>query len=409
MLVVLGMLQSQSSSGDMKVVVADTSGAVFAGAAITVLNLDTGVERSASSDDGGGFTFYLLPPAQYEVKVHAVGFAAYARRPVQIVVGETVSISIVLQPDSVAQEVWVQDVAPLIEIGKTQQADTITEKQIDNLPINERNFLNFSLLTPGVTDARALISFSLPQAPTSGLSFAGQSGRANNVTIDGVDNNDSAVAAVRSTLSQEAVQEFQINRSNFSAEFGRAGGGLINIVSRSGSNRFGGTVFAFLRDQMLDARNAFAFGPNGSRIDPAYDRLQSGFSLSGPLKKDRTFAFLSYEAMRQRESRFVTFLENADFFQPTASQRELIQGLRDELKPCASESVIYVERGADHVSTVVPGHAWLCWNPTAASFLIETMKTRHLFGWIIPHRDRISCSPGCHSRTPMRPAAESVD
>src|SRR6185295_14634224 len=179
----------------------------------------------------------------------AAGFAIYTRRPVPIVVGETTSINAVLQPASVEQEVLVQEVAPQIEIGKTQQSDTITEKQIDNLPINERNFLNFSLLTPGVTDSRALVSFTLPQAPTSGLSFLGQSGRSNNVTIDGVDNNDDAVAAVRSTVSQEAVQEFQINRSNFSAEFGRSGGGLINIVSKSGTNRFHGDVFAFMRNE----------------------------------------------------------------------------------------------------------------------------------------------------------------
>ena len=224
---------------------------------------------------------------------------------------------------------WVQDVAPLIEIGKTQQADTITEKQIDNLPINERNFLNFSLLTPGVTDARALISFSLPQAPTSGLSFAGQSGRANNVTIDGVDNNDSAVAAVRSTLSQEAVQEFQINRSNFSAEFGRAGGGLINIVSKSGSNHFGGTVFAFLRDQSwmqeMHLRSA--------RMAAESIRRMIGFSpvslWAARSRRIEHLPFFPTKAMSQRESRFVTFLENTDFFQPTASQRELIQGLRD--------------------------------------------------------------------------------
>ena len=124
----------------------------------------------------------------------------------------------------------MQDVLPPVEPEKTQQSDTIVEEQIQNLPINERNFLKFSLLTPGVTDSTALVSFSLPQAQSSGLSFLGQNGRTNNVTIDGVDNNDDAVAGVRSTLSQEAVQEFQINRSNFSAEFGRASGGLINIV-----------------------------------------------------------------------------------------------------------------------------------------------------------------------------------
>src|SRR6185295_3087196 len=120
------------------------------------------------------------------------------------------------------------------------------------------------LLTPGVTDGKGLVTYSLPMAPNSGLSFLGQGGRSNNVTIDGVDNNDNAVAAVRSTMSQEAVQEFQINRAGYSAEFGRASGGLINIVSKSGTSEFHGNVFGYFRNQSLDARNPFAFGPVGS-------------------------------------------------------------------------------------------------------------------------------------------------
>jgi hypothetical protein len=319
--------QSQTASGDIKGTVTDATGAVLPGATVTVTNIDTRVERSTVSDSSGNFRILLLPPGAYEVRLQVPGFSIYTRRPLQVTVGETVTVEAVLQPSSVQQEVLVQDVAPQIEPEKTQQSDTITEHQIDNLPINERNFLNFSLLTPGVTDSKALVSFSLPQAPNSGLSFLGQSGRSNNVTIDGVDNNDNAVAAVRSTLSQEAVQEFQINRSNFSAEFGRSGGGLINIVSKSGTNRLNGSVFAFFRNQSLDARNPFAFGANGGPIDPPYNRQQAGFTLGGPIKHDRTFFFLSYEGLRQRESRFVTFLENTNFFQPTASQKSLIQGL----------------------------------------------------------------------------------
>jgi hypothetical protein len=319
--------QSQTASGDIKGTVTDATGAVLPGATVTVTKMDTGIERSATADNSGNFRILLLPPGGYEIKLQAPGFSTYTRRPVQVTVGETVVIDAALQPASVQQEVLVQEVASQVEPEKTQQSDTITEKQIGNLPINERNFLNFSLLTPGVTDAKALVSFSLPQAPNSGLSFLGQSGRSNNVTIDGVDNNDNAVAAVRSTLSQEAVQEFQINRSNFSAEFGRSGGGLINIVSKSGTNRLNGTVFAFFRNESLDARNPFAFGPNGSPIDPPYNRQQAGFTLGGPIKRDRTFFFLSYEGLRQRESRFVTFLENTNFFKPTASQLALIQGL----------------------------------------------------------------------------------
>jgi hypothetical protein len=319
--------QSQISSGDIKGAVTDSTGAVLQGATVTVTNIDTGVERLIVTDNSGNFRFFLLPPAVYEVKVQFAAFSTYTRRPVPVTVGETVSIDAVLKPASQVQDILVQEEQAEVEAEKTQQSDTITKQQIDNLPINERNFLNFTLLTPGVTDSKGLVSFSLPQAGSSGLSFLGQSGRGNNVTIDGVDNNDNAVAGVRSTPSQEAVQEFQINRSNFSAEFGRASGGLINIVTKSGANRFNGDVFAFFRDHVLDARNPFAFGPGGSAIDPPYRRLQSGFTLGGPIKKDRTFFFLSYEGLRQRESRFVTFLDDTKFFQPTASQQSLIQFL----------------------------------------------------------------------------------
>ncbi len=319
--------QAQMSSGDIKGTVTDPTGAVMAGSNVTVTNIETGVERVGATDALGNFWFLVLPPGTYEVRVQATGFATYTRRPVQVTVGQSVVIDPQMQPAAIQQEILVQESAPVLELERTQQSDTITEDRIDNLPINKRNFLDFSLLTPGVTDAKALVSFTLPQTPTSGLSFLGQNGRSNSVSIDGVDNNDNAVAAVRSTISQEAVQEFQINRSNYSAEFGRASGGLINIVSKSGTNTWNGNVFAFLRDQALDARNPFAFGPLGAPTDPPFSRLQAGFTLGGPVKADKTFMFLSYEGLRQRESSFVSFLENDRFFQPTASQRTLITAL----------------------------------------------------------------------------------
>jgi hypothetical protein len=319
--------QAQMSSGDIKGTVSDSTGAVIAAARVTVMNIDTGVARSATTGADGSFAFFVLPPGNYELKIEAPSLAIYTRRPLQVRIGQTVLADAHLEPASIRQEIVIQEEAPLVELEKTQQSDTLTEGQIRNLPINERNFLNFSLLTPGVTDSTGLVTFTLPQTASSGLSFLGQGGRSNSVTIDGADNNDNAVAGVRSTLSQEAVQEFQINRSNYSAEFGRAAGGLINIVSKSGTNSFHGNVFGFFRNQSLDARNAFAFGANGSPIDPPYSRQQAGFTVGGPLKRDRSFFFLSYEALRQRESRFVTFLETDRFFLPTQSQKTLIDFL----------------------------------------------------------------------------------
>ncbi len=325
--------QAQMSSGDMKGTVTDTTGAVIPGAKVAVSNIDTGVSRSATTGAVGTFAFFVLPPGTYELKIEAPSLATYTRRPLQVRIGQTVIADAQLQPASIQQEVLIQEASPLVELEKTQQSDTLTDVQIRNLPINERNFLNFSLLTPGVTDSTGLVTFTLPQVASSGLSFLGQGGRSNSVTIDGADNNDNGTAGVRSTISQEAVQEFQINRSNFSAEFGRASGGLINIVSKSGTNSLHGNVFGFFRDQSLDARNAFAFGSGGSTIDPPYSRQQAGFTLGGPLVKDRTFFFLSYEGLRQRESRFVSFLETDRFFQPTPSQKSLINYLNASANP----------------------------------------------------------------------------
>ncbi len=319
--------QSQMSSGDIKGSISDVTGGVIPNAKVTATNIETGVARTVTSDAEGSFRFLVLPPASYELKIEVPGFSIYTRRPVQVTVGQAVVADAQLKPAAIQQEVVVQEELALIETEKVQQSDTITEERIQNLPINERNFLNFSLLTPGVTDGKGLVTFGLPMAPTSGLSFLGQGGRSNNVTIDGVDNNDNAVAAVRSTMSQEAVQEFQINRSNYSAEFGRAAGGMINIVSKSGTNEWHGNVFTFFRDQSLDARNPFAFGALGANIDPPYSRQQAGFTVGGPLKRDRSFIFLSYEGLRQRESRFSTFLENDKFFQATPSQRALLAGM----------------------------------------------------------------------------------
>src|SRR5262249_9668440 len=154
-----------------------------------------------------------------ELRVEQPGFVTTTRTPIHVTVGSIVDVDFRMEVAGTSAEVLIQADSPILEIEKTQQSDTITEEQIDNLPINQRNFLGYSMLTTGVTDSAGLNTFSLPQAPTSQLSFLGQNGRSNSVTVDGVDNNDAAVGAERSTLSQDAVQEFQINRSNYSAEF----------------------------------------------------------------------------------------------------------------------------------------------------------------------------------------------
>jgi len=328
-----GFPQSQMSSGDIKGTVTDLQGGILAETTIRLKNIETGLIKQAITDSTGSWHFFVVPPGAYEVRAERTGFVTITRVPIRVTVGATVDVDLRLEVAGASSEVLVQADSPILEIERTQQSDTITAERIDNLPINQRTFLDFSMLTSGVTDSAGLNTFSLPQAPTSNLSFLGQNGRSNSVTIDGVDNNDGAVGAERSTVSQDAVQEFQINRSNYSAEFGRASGGLINIVSKSGTNDWHGSLFSYFRNQALDARNPFAFGPNGSQIDPPYSRWQAGFAFGGPIQRSRTFYFLSYEGLRQRESRFVTFMENTSAFQPSASQTALIDALTASSSP----------------------------------------------------------------------------
>jgi outer membrane receptor protein involved in Fe transport len=237
------------------------------------------------------------------------GFATKVVQGIRLTVGQYAELDIVLDVSATETEI--------IERQKTVQSATIEELQIDNLPINGRNYLDFTLLTPGSTDKSSLISFSAPQTPDSGLTFAGQDQRSNYVTIDGADNMDIVSGGVRSTLSQDAIQEFQISRNTFSAEFGRARGGLINIISKSGTNDFHGNVFFFFRNNKLDARNTFS-----KLDDPPFKRYEFGGTFGGPIVKDKTFFFANYERLDREESNFVTFLDDDSIFRPTTPEQK---------------------------------------------------------------------------------------
>jgi hypothetical protein len=319
------LAQVEIASGDLKGTIFDPSKAVIAGATVTATNVSTGLARSTMSDQAGLYRIALLQPGEYDVLVRMEGFAPQRHKGIILTVGQSLIIDFNLQVGAVANEIEVTTAAPVVETERTHQADTVTQRPIQDLPINGRNFLDFSLLTPGVIEESPAVTNSLlPQLPTSRLSFAGQNGRSNNVTIDGVDNNDVADNGVRPTISQEAVQEFQINRSSYSAEFGRVGGGAINIVSKSGGNQFRGSLFDYFRHERLDARNTFA---TGLAKDPPFKRNQPGFTVGGPIVKSKTFFFAAYEGLIRRESAFSTILSDPSILQPTPGQQEVINTL----------------------------------------------------------------------------------
>ncbi len=312
--------QAQSNAADLIGVIRDETGGVLPGADITVRNVATGIARNTVTDDTGSYRVPLLPPGEYELRVALEGFTTQVLQGIVLTVGQSANLDVVLKVQSSETEVTVTSDAAIIEKQKTVQASTISQNEIQNLPINGRNFLDFALLTPGVTDNNSLVTESAVQAPTSGLSFGGRDQRSNYVTVDGADNIDAISNSVRSTLSQEAIQEFQINRNTFSAEFGRARGGVINIVSKSGTNTVHGTGFYFIRHNALDATNTFA---TSNPTEPEFKRHQFGGVVGGPIIKDRTFFFASYEGLRRDESLFVNFLDDLSIFEPTPSQSAL--------------------------------------------------------------------------------------
>ncbi len=317
--------RAQSSSADLTGAVLDPAKTPVTGATITVVNLATRFARSATTDTAGTYRIALLPPGEYEVKVDATGFNTQIKGGIILTVGQTAVINFNLLIGGDSEMAVIKTAAPVIETSRTHQASTITQGAINNLPINGRNFLDFVKLTPGVVEESPAVSGAvIAFLPSSGLSFAGQNGRANSVQIDGVDNNDIAGNGVRPTISQEAVREFQINRHGYNAEFGRANGGIINIASKSGANGFHGNVYNYFRNERLDARNTFA---TRQRQDPPFKRNQPGFTFGGPLRQDKTFFFAAYEGLFRRESAFTTILTDNSILRPTAGQQELINTL----------------------------------------------------------------------------------
>ena len=297
---------AQMNTATLTGVVTDPQGLTVRGAKITATSLATGAERTATADDGGRYVIVGLVPGEYKLRVEGgTNFAPYENPTVQVRVGEEAVLNVKLELGTQTQVVTVSSESLPIETTRSESAQTIEERQIDNLPINGRNYINFTLTNSQTTRD---ISPTIGPAPNSGLNLSGARARSNMVSVDGADAGDNSTNGIRSTVSQEAVQEFQMILSNYNAEYGRATGGVVNIVTKSGSNDFHGDVFGYLRNKAFQSRNAFSglIDANGDLVPvkQAYTRTQSGATLGGAFKKDRTFYFFSYEYTQREETGF---------------------------------------------------------------------------------------------------------
>ncbi len=283
--------QSQSTTGLIQGTVVDPNGAVVTGASINVKNVDTGFERSLTSNSDGFFSAPLLPLGRYRVAVTASGFSGSTLENVQVSVGQTLSLRIEMKVGGAAVSVDVSSESESIETARTELSTQINDRAVQNLPINRRDFSRFALLTPGV---------SIVQGPDGDeISINGQKGIQNNVSIDGADANNPFFGEQRGgqrpafTISLESVKEFQVVPVGASAEFGRSSGGFINAVTKSGNNTFSGAAFLFFRNQSLSGQNPDAVAANLPTED--FRNYQFGGNIGGPIKKDKAFFFFAYE------------------------------------------------------------------------------------------------------------------
>jgi hypothetical protein len=288
---------AQTATGSMLGTVTDASGAVVPGAAVEVLNEDTGFKRSMATDTSGGYEFLALQPGRYTVRVVAQGFRTFATKDLTVAVEQRARVDIQLVVGATSETLSVTEQAPIINTEDASLGHVIEQAQVIKLPLNGRSFMELTTLVPGVntgapSDYRAYVHAYAPSANGARPEF-------NSYYMDGTDNNDAFAFTFNVTPSIDSIEEFKVQTGMFSAEFGRAAGAVVNLVTRSGSNAFHGSVFEFFRNDKLDARDFFA--PSTQPKAP-YRRNQYGFSAGGPIVHNKLFFFGNYEGTKIRQS-----------------------------------------------------------------------------------------------------------
>ncbi len=277
--------------------VSDTSGAVIPNSKVTLHNPLTNQSRTVTTDEQGFFRAEQLAVGTYDVRVEQTGFAPYRQAGVGANLGQTVHLDIVLAPASVSEQVTVNAQPSSLDPSQSSVVSSVDQERIEELPVRSRNYLDFVLLAPGVSSSPIAsgASGSTPLAG-SGFTFGGLRSRSNNLSIDGLDNNDEYTGSSRTELSPEIIQEFQVVNNGLSAESGGASGGSINVITRSGTNMVHGDAFLFAQDGALNARDPFETEPG----KPSFRRFRAGFALGGPFIKDKTFYYAALEQEHNR-------------------------------------------------------------------------------------------------------------
>ncbi|MET0554607.1 MAG: carboxypeptidase-like regulatory domain-containing protein, partial [Vicinamibacteria bacterium] len=296
-------LAAQAVSGTILGEVADTTGAVIPGATVTLTNAGTGFTRTVVSDGKGEFTAPSIPTGTYTVTAEMQGFKKVTMANVVVGVDQKIRVPLKLDLGAMTEVVEIQAEVPLVQTSSSDLSATITEEQIKTLPLNGRNFVSLTRTVPGVVrgipGANIDGAGSLAWRASASFSANGHRPRDNNFMLDGVDNNETWLQTVVIFPAVEALDEFKMQTSTYSAEFGKSLGGVVNLQIKSGSNAYQGSVFEFLRDDRFDANNFF--NNRAGRPKPDFRQHQFGATLGGPIRKDQTFFFGSYQGFRTKQ------------------------------------------------------------------------------------------------------------
>jgi Carboxypeptidase regulatory-like domain/TonB dependent receptor len=300
-----------TASGTIQGTVLDKSESLITGAQVVITSKATGATRTTSTSGEGTYRFDLLSAGFYTVKVSKDGFSTVSQT-VELLVGQTATTNITLNPGSISETIEVTEQAPLLDVAKTSVSTEITPKEVEELPMVGRDVANLAYLAPGT---KATNSYDPTKSRYAIVSVNGANGRNVNVTVNGIDNKDNTVGGPVMQLPLEAVQEFKISTQRFSAENGRSEGAAINMITKSGTNSYHGSIFGYFRDSALDTDEKQADGHGGQiSSHPDYSRQQFGGSVGGPFLKNKLFGFFAIE--RERESQGL--LENPKSFNELA-------------------------------------------------------------------------------------------
>src|SRR5580658_4617477 len=290
--------QGGASGAQLNGTVRDASGGSVAKATLTLRDVSTNHKYTAVSNDNGFYVIPSLPPGNYELTTEATGFAKSTQTGIVLSVGQVATIDVAVSVAQSAEKIVVTTETPPVEPTRTEISQVIDTRQIQDLPISGRLFTDFALLTPGVATGRTSLQSTITEFEVTRISFGGMRDLSNAVTVDGADTINTATGSQRSTPSQEAVSEFRVVNNSFGAEYGRALGGIVNIVTKSGSNDMHGSVYDYLQNNATDARSLLQPAPEANVLR----QNQFGGTLGGPIKKDQTFFFMNYEGERNGES-----------------------------------------------------------------------------------------------------------